>query len=521
MAWSHDFLAYIEGDRRAEVWLVEVYQSGSEPGADGYTMSSCAGYGDEVRIAGPPRISGGRVTPVAWSSTIGACSIPLVGPLTTAMQHLARGTVCRVLLAHIEPGIAPVWEVIFWGQVWSITGGGVSYALELRDPLQAIDGRMARDVPALFQGLPNTYLTADPGAGGVTLNVGSTGGWTWDQLGEGIGLVKIDSEYITFTGLTATTFTGCTRGALGTPAAAHPTPVYDIGPPLVQGATVSCIPYLKGHPLDIVRRVLLSHPDAGNSEWDDYPVNWGLGIRQTLVDIDDIGDWKRDIVKVASGTYQWGVVSETIQESPGSWLTGMLSRAGLFLTTRHGLLTCRAATSPLITIGDPPLLGLTITDTDIVAGWAAITTEAWASEYSVEYLLVSATTEASSSTTAASGDGSFAATLPAARLIDYDVSDLVRSNEAEVQTEMLNRLALMAQRIPEAITFTSAGMRLAQLTPGDVVYFSSARAGIRWTYTDGTVGRRCWVAQVSPDWSRNTVQVRLLAYPATSDVFES
>src|SRR3990167_7332674 len=83
MAWSHDFLAYIEGDRRAEVWLVEVYQSGSEPGADGYTMSSCAGYGDEVRIAGPPRISGGRVTPVAWSSTIGACSIPLVGPLTT------------------------------------------------------------------------------------------------------------------------------------------------------------------------------------------------------------------------------------------------------------------------------------------------------------------------------------------------------------------------------------------------------------------------------------------------------
>lgn len=509
MAWSHHTLAYLEGDRFGEVWLVEVYQSGSEPGADGYAMSNIDGYGDEVLLAGAPRISGARVTPVTWSSTVGACSIPLAGNLTAAMQHLARGTVCRVLMGR--PGVATAdFETIFWGQVWSLTGSGAAYTLELRDPIQAIDGRMARDVPQLFNGLPNTTLTADPGAGGTTLDVAATGGWSWDQDGEGIGLVKIESEYITFTGLTATTFTGCTRGALGTTAAAH-----------AIGVTVSAVAYLKGHPLDIVRRVLLTHADAGNSAWDDYPVSWGLGIRQTLVDLDDIADWKAGIVTVAAGSYVWGVVSETIQESPGSWLTSMLSRAGLFFTVRQGLLTVRAACSPLVSLGDPPLLSLTITDDDIVAGWASINTEAWASEYSVEYLLVSATTEASSSTTAASGDGSFAATLPAARLIDYDVSDLVRSNETEVQTEMLNRLALMAQRVPEAITITCAGMRLAQLTPGDVVYFSSSRAGIRWEYVDGTAGRRCWVAQVSPDWDRNTVQLRLLAYPATSEVFES
>lgn len=509
MAWSPDTLAYLEGDRSGEVWLVEVYDCNWEPGQDGYTMSSCAGYGDEALISAPPRISGARVTPVTWSSTIGACSIQLSGSLSTAMQHLCRGTVCRVMFGRVG-GITVDFETVFWGQVWSIVGSGVEYTLELRDPIQAIDGRMARDVPWLFDGLASTTLTADPGAGGTTLDVTSTGGWVWDVDGEGIGLVKIESEYITFTGVTGTTFTGCARGALGTTAAAHAVP-----------AVVSAVAYLKGHPLDIVRRVLVSHPDSGNSAWDDYDYRWGIGLRQTLVDLDDIAAWKADIVKVASGSYAWGVVSETIQEAPGSWLTSMLSRAGLFFTTRQGLLTCRAAVSPLVSIGNPPVVDLLITDADIVSGWASVNTEAWASEYSVEYLLVSVTTEASTSTTAASGDGSFAATLPAGRLLGYDVSDLVRSNETEVQTEMLNRLALVAQRVPEAVTFTAAGMRLAQLTPGDVVYLQSSRCGIRWDYADGTTGRRCWVAQVSPDWSRNTVQVRVLAYPATSDEFES
>ena len=511
MAWSPEFIEYLGGDRAREVWLVEVYQSGSEPGADGYTMSSCIGYGDEVLIAGPPRISGPRVTPVSWSSTIGACSIPLVGPLASAMRHLARGTVCRVQVAHFEAGVTPVFETVFWGQVWSIVGSGVAFTLELRDPLQAIDGRMARDYPALFSGLPNTTLTADITAVTDPIPVAATGGWAWDSAGEGIGLIKIDSEYITFTATAANAFQGTvTRGALGTTAAVH-----------ANGATVSDVPYLKGHPLDIVRRLLLTHSEAGNSEWDDYPIFWGLGIRQTLVDIDDIAQWKADIVKVTTGTYNWGVVSETVQESPASWLQDLLSRAGLFLTTRQGLLTCRAGTSPLLTLGDPPLIDLVITDSDIVSGWASVTTEAWASDYSVEYLLVAVTTESGTTTSAASGDGAFAATLPAGRLLTYDVSDLVRANEAEVRTEMQNRLALMAQRVPEAITLTTAGMWLAQITPGDSVYLQSQRCGIRWSYDDGTTGRRCWVAQVSPDWAKNTVTLRLLAYPATSDEFES
>ena len=509
MAWSQDLRDYLEGPRSQEVWLVEVYSSNAEPGADGYTMSSARGYGDEVLIAAPPRISGPRVTPITWSSTIGTCSVSLSGNLSTAMQHITRGTVCRVLLGR--PGMAQVdFDTIFWGQVWSVSGAGVSFTLELRDPLQAIDGRMNSIYPALFYSLATTTVNGAHGSGATTINVASTAGILWDQNGEGIGLIKIGSEYITFTGTTGTSFTGCTRGALGTTAAA-----------LTDLEAVAGAIFLKGHPLDIVRRVLLSHPESGNSIWDDYDQSWGIGLRQTLVDIDDIEAWKIDIVKVASGSYTWGVVSEAAVESPASWLQDLLSRAGLFLTTRQGLLTCRGAVSPLVTLGWVPVQDFVITDADVIDGWHGITTEAFASEYAAEYLLVTVTTEGSSSSTAASGDGYQAATLPAVARITYDVSDLVRSNESEVQTEMLNRLALMAQRVPEAIQFTAAGMRLARLAPGDVVYFQSSRAGIRWTYTDGTSGRRCWVAQVSPDWAKNTVGLRLLCYPATSNEFES
>ena len=64
MAWSDGFLAYLKGNRAREVWIVEVYLSALEPGnADGYVLSSCAGYGDEVLLAGPPVISGPRVNP--------------------------------------------------------------------------------------------------------------------------------------------------------------------------------------------------------------------------------------------------------------------------------------------------------------------------------------------------------------------------------------------------------------------------------------------------------------------------
>lgn len=72
----------------------------------------------------------------------------------------------------------------------------------------ASDRRLILDISA-------TYLTADPGSGGTTLNVGDTASFPSS------GTLVCESEEITYTGKTGTTFTGCTRGANSTTAAAH------------------------------------------------------------------------------------------------------------------------------------------------------------------------------------------------------------------------------------------------------------------------------------------------------------
>lgn len=53
----------------------------------------------------------------------------------------------------------------------------------------------------------STFLTADPGVGGTTLNVNDT------TYFPSAGTVYIDNELIRYTGKTATSFTGCTRAA--------------------------------------------------------------------------------------------------------------------------------------------------------------------------------------------------------------------------------------------------------------------------------------------------------------------
>lgn len=509
MAWSSDFLTYLSGNRALEVWIVEVYLSGLEPGGgDGYMLSSCKGYGDEVLLAGPPSITGPRVNPANWSSTIGSATIELAGSPREALRHMVRGSILRIRMG-LYGQLVDDFETILWGQLWDISGSGVGYTMEIRDALQVLDGRISRYAPSLFA-FSQASLVANINSSVTTLTIASTTGWSWDEFGSGIGLLRIGDELITFTAVTATDFTGCTRGALGTTAAAH-----------TAGDTVDSVAYLHGHPLDIVRRLLLSHHDPGNSVWDDYPEVWGWGIKQTLVDIDDIELWKTYVVKVASGTYNWGVVSLEAVDTPSSWLTDILSRSGLFLTVRQGLLTCRAGVSPLIALSTPPLLDLVLTDADIVAGYGGIRASAFApQEAPAESLYVSVT---SNSTTLTGSDGSgaaVAATLPATRITQFNIADYVRSNETEVCTEVLNRVALFAERVPEAVTVTCAGMRMAQLAPGDVLYVQSDRLGLRFSFGDGTTGRRCWVSQVSPDWRANTVSVRLLAYPSTREDYE-
>ena len=62
--------------------------------------------------------------------------------------------------------------------------------------------------PDVISGITST--TVDVTSTGTTINVGSTKGFPSDW-----GLLKIDDEIITYTGITTNSFTGCVRGFSG------------------------------------------------------------------------------------------------------------------------------------------------------------------------------------------------------------------------------------------------------------------------------------------------------------------
>ena len=509
MAWSSEFIDWVSGGRReGGVWILEVVVSNTEPQAtDGYRIASVEGYGDVVAIAAVgPTISGPRLSPVTWSSSIGTIRVPLVGDMAAITQQLTRGTICRLLLGQVGWSVASQFETVAWGQVISLRGSGGRYDLELQDPLRAISQRLSNTAPELFSGNgATTTLTGAHSELATTITVNSTSGFIMDNNGYVIGLIQIGSELITYTGKTATTFTlpsTDNRGAFGTTKAAY-----------AGGETVTELAILAGHPLDIARRVILSHPEAGNSEWDDYDSSWGLAVRQSLVDIDDIENFKQ---KVVLSTMRWDVAVAGTVDDAGAWLASLLAKGGMFLTTRQGLLTVRGAQLPN-TISTPPVSEIEIVEADIVDGWGGILCEAWATEQPTEYAGVS--TQSATGTTTYSE--TTLATLPgASAAVLYDCSDVIWFSEAGNRQDISDRLAIMACRVPEAIQLTCAGMRLAQLTPGDVVYLRSERVGIRFSYTGGTSGRRGMVTQVSPDWARNEVKLRILFYPTYTTAFE-
>ena len=80
-------------------------------------------------------------------------------------------------------------------------------------------GRFIRFPYGAFEDIAYTTLNGGINNSVTTITVVSTTGFPTT------GQIRIESEVITYTGVTATTFTGCTRGVLGTANVAHSTGV--------------------------------------------------------------------------------------------------------------------------------------------------------------------------------------------------------------------------------------------------------------------------------------------------------
>lgn len=507
MAWRTPFLTALGATTRAPRFYVETLQVYREPGA-AYRVASHLGLGaDAVLIGtssdGGPLVSvqGASLSPRGWKTTIGAFSVGIVGDIAEIHKRWTRGTVL-VLYAGFDGMLPEDFEPIGIGQYQNVRGTAPLWTLECWNIDAALRQRLdtSLSIVKAFSLLTSAYLDAAYSVGDTTITVVSTSGFTYETGGSGV--IKVGEFYLTYTGTTSTTFTGVSAlGKFGTTAtsASSGDVVYQIG-------------YLAGHPLDIARKLLCSR-DATNGSYDVLPARWGLALTDNLVDHDDINHYRDDVLAVASGSYSWDVLIEAPLEDALSSLSGLLNSAGMFLTVRQGLITVRAGQD---TIEAVYLASVEITDADIDT---VESYEAFDYTHSPEYQNVRIRAWSASPSSASSPDSEAVATFPADITIEYDLTDRLFTNFTAIADEMISRLEESARRIPERLSLRCAGLRLAQLAPGDVVDFTCTRTHSRHDGALGWDGRRALVVEVSPNWTGGTVRVGLLVYPESGDEF--
>lgn len=131
-----------------------------------------------------------------------------------------------------------------------------------------------------------TNITANVGLADTTINAVSTSAFSMvahgtsysDAPSSTVGYIKIENEVIRYTGKTATTFTGCTRGALNTLAAEHK---YDASVSSDRQLKVDEYIYLEMPAVKLAYALLTGvlHNQSGAT----LPTKWHLGISTAYV----------------------------------------------------------------------------------------------------------------------------------------------------------------------------------------------------------------------------------------------
>lgn len=505
MAWSPAFLAALESRQRQIRYLLEVQAVYQEPGS-AWSVSSFPVAGSDLRLSvHDVDVQGSSLSTRGWSTTFGAWSVVLNGEIRAFLARVTRGTICRLRVGF--DGMATVdFATVAVGQFRNLRGRPPAYRAEFLDLYSALRQRLqtAYSVSLLFDGVgTGTTLAAAYTPGDTSIQVSSTTGFEREGGGSGALLITPtsgDPFWLTWTGTATgpTRFTGVSSaGQMGTTAVAA-----------AVGNEVTEAAYLSGHPLDIARKVLCSR-DGTNGAYDTLPAYWGMAMLDALVDHADIADQKTYMAP-ATGSYAWAYAQTEVVEDAWSWLTGFLAPAGCFFALRQGQLTIRCGRA--VTTAARPW---SITDADIAE---VEDYEAFAGSHAEEYHGILVAADPSSGSSGSSDYTSGVATLPYLREITYDQSDRLFANGTEVATKDVARLKEDARRVPERLVVSCAGLRLAQLTVGDVVSLTTRRA---WSRHDGRefANRPGLVVEVSPGWSRGTVRVTLQIYPPDDAVF--
>lgn len=472
-----------------------------------FTSGSITGLQDATPAISAVSVDGCDLTPRSWSSSVGGFGIDLAGvaSIATLAGRATRGTFVEVLCGFAGWGIDR-FERIAAGQLQNITVSGNRVHVQCRDLLMALSQRptIASQQAALYYAsvgtipVATTVATTNYVAGAATLKVTSTTGFVKQNDGGGalLGVVRVTPNigadfYLTYTGLTATTFTGCSAtGKFGTTAANAPI-----------GKAVAHIPYVDDHPIDWFRRTWASTgTPARNGTGDWLPADWALGLADRILDHDDMDRYKARS-SPASGSADWTILALAAETDGLSHITGVLALGGWFPTMHQGRITVRCCLDPYGLGAD---VVAEITDDDIAINGIE-EHQLWDSALSIEYNFVHTITPTSDATHAES-----LGSLPGEDSITYDAYAYTWTNGAAWNTALYARLGPWALRVPERVVVSLRGLSWARLSVGDLVEVTSRRLRGRLPSTwDGFDRRRVMITQVSPQWMGGSAQTRV------------
>lgn len=513
MAWSTSFLSKLGQHSLAPRVIVQTVRGPGSIGRGAWVLSNDPTIGQTAQLGGLSPIMGSRVSPWDWSAQPGGFSVTLIGDTSTLRKNLWRGQLVQVSIGW--PGWLPEkFEAVALGQVWSARGRRDEMTIECRDMLGILGSRFTASSGefALFHDA-FTGTTVNGGtttAGTTVVTVASTAGFTKQDDGSGAlkGVIEIQSSngtfYKTYTGKTATTFTGCSSsGVLGSTAVNF-----------ASGDVVREIPYADDHPIDFVRKTLASTGAGTNGSYDWYPAGSGFGFADWMLDHHDMSQYRLRSLP-ASGSGDWDFFSLTEQANAYQWIQQQIQPGGFFLAMRQGRITCRCA----LYLSDVGLItsasrngpynasGIEITDDDVASGqWPEW--EAWDSSYQVEFGRLRVISAAGNTTVDEAVN-----TLPAEYRYEVQLGDRVSTNETNQRSLLRDRLKPWALRIPERLTIPYQGLRLAELAAGDAVQLTLATVGGRIdTTADGYRQRWAMVLGNDIDWlgGRGTVAVTIV-----------
>jgi hypothetical protein len=442
--------------------------------------------------------SAGTLRPGEWQTTISEARIALTG--ASGSMPDARGQLVQWCIGF--PGMSvDDYAPILTGQVqgyhrdqsgtWFVTIRSVLTSLVCRPTAEPTELALFHEMDNLSH---ETEIDIPYDGSAATISVLDSSTALRETGGDYLLEVQGDSGdpyLVEASGSTSgpDTFTGVSSAILGTSASAA-----------AAGNSVRPLAYIEDHPVDVVRKILLSTGSGDNHPtYDTLPASWSVGLPDAAVDHEECNlTISNDDTTAAN---KWFVYSQSFQTDGFGWLQSVLAPAGYFMTDHQGQIAVRMGRDPA-TSGELIPLANVITTRDIVT---IDNYGAWDPDQPVEYARIKLRDTVSVTDT----DGPMV-TLPGSFKTVTELP-FIFTAASDWRAAIAARIAGWALRVGEALDLTLVGWRFAHLSPGDAVI-------VECPLPTRVAAATPWLVTASePDWFGATCRVRLVRIPESEE----